>query len=248
MAIEHVETSIESILHEDRVFPPPPEFSAKAHIKSMEQYLQMYQESIDDPEKFWAKVARQLHWFKRWKTVREWNRPFAKWFVGGKTNISYNCLDRHLSTTRKNKAAIVWEGEPGEIRTLTYQQLHREVCRFANGLLTLGVKKRGPRRHLHGDGARTAGRDAGVRAHRRDPFGRLRRLFGRGAARPHQRRAGSRSHHPGRGVPARHRDPAEEVRGRGRAVSAPRSRTSSSTGAPAPRSTSSRAEITGGTT
>jgi acetyl-CoA synthetase len=141
MAIEHVDTSIESILHEDRVFPPPPEFSAKAHIKSMEQYLQMYQESIEDPEKFWAKVARQLHWFKRWKSVREWNRPFVKWFVGGKTNISYNCLDRHLSSTRKNKAAIVWEGEPGEIRTLTYLQLHREVCRFANGLLALGVRK-----------------------------------------------------------------------------------------------------------
>ncbi len=133
MATEHVGTNIESTLHEDRLFPPPPEFSAKAHIKSMEQYQQMYRESIETPDKFWAKIARQLHWFKRWKTVREWNPPFVKWFVGGKTNISYNCLDRHLASPRKNKAAIIWEGESGEIRTLTYQQLHREVCRFANG-------------------------------------------------------------------------------------------------------------------
>src|SRR5262249_46036026 len=82
-----------------------------------------------------------LHWFRKWKKVLQWNPPFAKWFVGGTLNISYNCLDRHLTGWRKNKAALIWEGEPGESRTLTYQQLHREVCRFANVLKSLGVEK-----------------------------------------------------------------------------------------------------------
>jgi acetyl-CoA synthetase len=141
MATEQVDTGIESILHENRLFPPPESFSSRAHIKSIEQYRKLYAESIEDPEKFWAKFARQLHWFKRWKKVRQWELPFVKWFVGGQTNMSYNCLDRHLSTYVRNKAAIVWEGEPGEIRTLTYHQLHREVCQFANCLLSLGVAK-----------------------------------------------------------------------------------------------------------
>ena len=100
----------------------------------------MYAEAAADPQAFWAKQAEDLHWFKKWDTVLEWNEPFAKWFVGGKLNISYNCLDRHLDTWRKNKAAIIWEGEPGEIKTITYLQLHQEVCRFANVLKKLGVK------------------------------------------------------------------------------------------------------------
>src|SRR6059036_767464 len=133
--------SIESILKENRVFKPPKEFSAKAHIKSMAQYERMYRESVRDPEKFWGKVAQDLHWFKKWTRVRQWKLPFVKWFVGGRTNISYNCLDRHLETARKNKAALIWEGEPGEIRTLTYQQLHHEVCKFANVLKILEIKK-----------------------------------------------------------------------------------------------------------
>jgi acetyl-CoA synthetase len=132
---------IESILRENRVFKPPKGFSEKAHIQSMTKYERMYRESIRDPEKFWAKRAAELHWFKKWKRVLQWKPPFAQWFVGGKTNISYNCLDRHLSTWRKNKAAFIWEGEPGEIRTLTYQQLHREVCKFGNVLKELGVQK-----------------------------------------------------------------------------------------------------------
>jgi acetyl-CoA synthetase len=133
-------SGIESILHENRLFTPSAEFSAKARIKSLDEYKEMYRKSIEDPESFWGGVAADLHWFEPWTRVREWNRPFAKWFVGARTNLSYNCLDRHLGTHRKNKAAIVWEGEPGEIRTLTYQQLHRQVCRFANALLTLGIR------------------------------------------------------------------------------------------------------------
>jgi len=134
-------TSIESTLKEKRVFRPPRAFSAKAHIKSMAQYERMYRESVRNPEKFWGRVAEELEWFKKWRQVMQWKLPFAKWFVGGKTNICYNCLDRHLETPRKNKAALIWEGEPGEVRTLTYQQLHHEVCKFANVLKILEIKK-----------------------------------------------------------------------------------------------------------
>ena len=131
--------AIESISHESRVFEPPPEFSANAHIKSFDEYERLYAEAAADPEAFWARQAEDLHWFRKWDTVLTWNPPHAKWFVGGKINVSYNCLDRHLTTWRKNKAAFIWEGEPGEQRTLTYLQLHREVCRVANVLKKLGV-------------------------------------------------------------------------------------------------------------
>ncbi|MGE0887364.1 MAG: acetate--CoA ligase [Blastocatellales bacterium] len=132
---------INSLLKEDRVFTPSTEFSASAHIKSREEYDQIYKRSVENPEGFWAEIASELHWFKPWERVLEWNEPFAEWFVGGQINLSYNCLDRHLTTWRKNKAAIIWEGEPGDQRTLTYQQLHREVCKFANVLKKLGVEK-----------------------------------------------------------------------------------------------------------
>jgi acetyl-CoA synthetase len=135
------QSNINSSLKEDRVFAPPPEFSAGAHIKSREDYDRIYKRSVEDPEGFWADIASELHWFKKWDRVLEWEEPFAKWFVGGHLNLSYNCLDRHLSGWRKNKAAIIWEGEPGDTRTLTYQQLHREVCKFANVLKSLGVGK-----------------------------------------------------------------------------------------------------------
>lgn len=134
--------TIESILQEKRLFHPPAEFSQNAQIKSMEEYQRLYERAKADPEKFWAELAEQeLHWFQKWDTVLDWQPPFAKWFVGGKINISYNCLDRHLTTWRKNKAALIWEGEPGDSRTLTYAQLHREVCQFANVLKQLGVQK-----------------------------------------------------------------------------------------------------------
>jgi acetyl-CoA synthetase len=138
---ESANTNIESVLHESRIFPPPAEFSELAHIKSFAEYEQIYAEAEKDTEAFWASAAEDLHWFKRWDTILEWNEPHAKWFVGGTTNVSYNCLDRHLETWRRNKAAIIWEGEPGETRTLTYQQLHSEVCKFANVLKKLGVEK-----------------------------------------------------------------------------------------------------------
>jgi len=133
-------TAIESILNEHRVFNPPADFASKAHVKSFEEYERLYAEAAADPETFWAEQADELSWFRKWDTVLEWSEPFAKWFVGGKINISYNCLDRHLTTWRRNKAAIIWEGEPGEIKTITYAQLHAEVSRFANVLKSLGVR------------------------------------------------------------------------------------------------------------
>lgn len=135
------EADIMSILKEHRVFNPSEEFSKNAHIKSPEEYEKLCKEAENDPESFWARIAGELHWFRKWDKVLEWNPPFAKWFVGGELNISYNCIDRHLTTWRKNKAAIIWEGEPGDSRTLTYLELHREVSRFANVLISLGVTK-----------------------------------------------------------------------------------------------------------
>src|SRR5215470_8942848 len=134
-------THIDSVLQEQRMFPPPEDFRRAAHIKSEEDYERIYRESVEQPEKFWARVADELHWFKKWDKVLEWKHPWAKWFLGGETNLSYNCIDRHVATARKNKAAIVWESEPGEVRILTYQQLHHEVQKFANVLKSLGVKK-----------------------------------------------------------------------------------------------------------
>ena len=125
----------------DTLYQPPEEFSKRASVSSMEQYRDIYRRATEDPEGFWGQLAeKELHWFKKWSQVLEWEAPFAKWFVGGKTNISYNCLDRHLLSWRKNKAAIIWEGEPGDERVLTYQELHRRVARFANVLKQLGLK------------------------------------------------------------------------------------------------------------
>lgn len=134
--------TIESILQEKRLFTPAAEFSQKAHIKSLEDYQQLYDKAKADPQKFWASLAEtELDWFQKWEKILDWQPPFVKWFDGGKMNISYNCLDRHLTTWRRNKAALIWEGEPGDSRTLTYAQLHREVCQFANVLKQLGVQK-----------------------------------------------------------------------------------------------------------
>ncbi len=134
-------TNIKSVLNESRLFPPPAGFARDAHLKSFEEYESMYAEAEADPEAFWAKQAEALDWFEKWHTVLDWKEPHAKWFVGGKLNISYNCIDRHLKSWRRNKAAIIWEGEPGEIRTLTYLQLYRQVCKFANVLKKLGIQK-----------------------------------------------------------------------------------------------------------
>jgi len=132
---------LDSTLREYRVFPPPEEFSSKAHIQSLAQYEALYKQSIEDPESFWAEAARNLHWFKPWDKVLEWDLPWAKWFVGGKINLSYNCVDRHAHSYRRDKIALIWEGEPGEVRRLTYAELHVEVQKFANVLKALGIKK-----------------------------------------------------------------------------------------------------------
>ena len=135
------QVNIDSTLDEQRIFEPPVEFSQKAQIKSLAEYETLYKESVEQPEKFWARAAQELHWFRKWDKVLEWKAPWAKWFVGGEINLSYNCLDRHVQTARKNKAALIWESEPGEVRTYTYQQLWKEVQKFANVLKNLGVRK-----------------------------------------------------------------------------------------------------------
>ncbi|HEY2857446.1 MAG TPA: acetate--CoA ligase [Terracidiphilus sp.] len=132
---------LDSTLRENRVFPPPAEFSAKAHIKSTEEYEQLYQQSIDDPEGFWAAAAKDLHWFKPWDKVLEWDLPSAKWFVGGQINLCYNCVDRHALSERRDKTALIWEGENDEVRRLTYAELHEEVQKAANALKSLGIRK-----------------------------------------------------------------------------------------------------------
>ncbi|MCY3691433.1 MAG: AMP-binding protein, partial [Chloroflexi bacterium] len=130
--------AFEALLQEDRTYPPPADFAANANIADPA----VYEEAMRDPEAFWARFAGELDWFKPWDTVLDWSdAPFAKWFVGGKLNAAYNCIDRHLNGPRNNKAAIIWEGEPGDWQVYTYRDLYREVCKFANGLKSLGVQK-----------------------------------------------------------------------------------------------------------
>ena len=129
--------SIDALLQEERTFPPPGDFVGKATMADPD----IYEKARQDPEAFWADLAEELDWFQKWDRVLEWDPPFAKWFVGGKLNVSYNCIDRHLTAGRRNKAAIIWEGEPGDWKVYTYWDLYREVCRFANGLKSLGVTK-----------------------------------------------------------------------------------------------------------
>jgi acetyl-CoA synthetase len=136
------QATIESVLQEKRLFNPPSQFSQGSHIKSMEEYQRLYDQAKADPEAFWGQLAEQeLHWFQKWDKVLDWQPPFAQWFVGGKLNISYNCLDRHLTPERQDKLALIWEGEPGDSRSFTYAQLHRDVCQMANVLKQLGLKK-----------------------------------------------------------------------------------------------------------
>ena len=133
--------SIDSVLQETRVFPPPPEFAQAAHIRSLEEYQALWDRAKDDPEGFWGEQAQLLTWFKPWDKVLEWNQPFAKWFLGGQLNAAFNCIDRHCTGPGKNRAALIWEGEPGERRVLRYQDLLRNVSKFANVLKSLGIKK-----------------------------------------------------------------------------------------------------------
>ena len=129
---------IDALLQEERSFPPPADFAANANMADPD----IYAKAAADPEGFWAGLAEELDWFQKWDTVLDWSgAPFAKWFIGGKLNVSYNCIDRHVKNGRRNKAAIVWEGEPGDWKVYTYGDLLREVCQFANGLKSLGIKK-----------------------------------------------------------------------------------------------------------
>ena len=135
-------TNIETHLDETRIFNPPSEFSEKARIGSLEEYRKLHEESIQSPDTFWAREASELTWQKPWSKILDYsNPPFAKWFVDAKVNVSENCLDRHLTNGRADKAAIIWEGEPGDVRTITYAELHRDVSRFANALKANGINK-----------------------------------------------------------------------------------------------------------
>jgi len=136
--------SIDVLMAEKRTFPPSKEFSQKAHIKSMEEYERLYKWSVEDPEGFWAEMAEEhITWFKKWEKVLDYDfyKPYIKWFIGGKLNASYNCLDRHINTPLRNKAALIWEADDGSYKTYTYQQLYCEVNRFANVLKKHGIKK-----------------------------------------------------------------------------------------------------------
>jgi acetyl-CoA synthetase len=130
-------SDIDVLLQENRKFPPSQEFRREAHLSD----ASIYETAARNPEAYWAKQAESLHWYQKWSKVLEWNPPRAKWFVGGKINISYNCLDRHIDTPRRNKAALIWEGEPGDRRTLTYWDLYVEVQKFSNVLTKLGVRR-----------------------------------------------------------------------------------------------------------
>ena len=142
--VEASDKGLTSMMEEDRVFPPSKEFSKVAELRSLAEYKALYNWSATDPEGFWSEIANQLHWFKKWDKVLvddEWGQGKHEWFVGGKINVTYNCIDRHLTTWRKNKAALIWEGDIGDSKTLTYQELLTEVSRFANVLKKYGVKK-----------------------------------------------------------------------------------------------------------
>jgi acetyl-CoA synthetase len=134
-------TNLDSSLRENRVFAPPAEFAAKAHIKSVAEYEAMYRRSVEQPDQFWAEAAKELDWFAPWTKVIEGEAQHAKWFINGKLNLSYNCVDRHALGARKNKIALIWEGESGEVRKLTYGELHTQVQKFANVLKGLGIKR-----------------------------------------------------------------------------------------------------------
>jgi acetyl-CoA synthetase len=136
-----VGTNMESLLRENRVFPPPAEFAAKAHIKSLAEYEAMYRRSVDEPDAFWAEAAGELEWFAPWTSVLAGDISHAKWFNGGKLNLSHNCVDRHAKGARRDKVALLWEGEPGEVRKLTFSELHAQVQRFANVLKGLEIRR-----------------------------------------------------------------------------------------------------------
>ena len=190
---------IENLLAEDRKFPPDPAFTAQANATA-----DLYAEAEADPEAFWARLARErIDWVEDFHTTLEWDLPFAKWFVGGKLNIAYNCVDRHVERGLGDKVAYHWIGEPGDTRTITFADLQREVSKAANALLELGRADRRPRRDLHADDPGAADRDAGLRPDRSAAHGGLRWLLRRGAERPDQRLPGQARDHRRRRLAAR---------------------------------------------
>ena len=205
--------TIESLLAEGRTFPPPAGFTAEALIADD----RVYAEADADSEAFWAKQAGELlDWFEPWHTVLEWDLPFAQWFVGGKLNAAYNCLDRHVDAGQGDKVAYHWEGEPGDTRTITYAELLHDVAQLANALEGARRREGRPGQHLPRHGARAAHGAARVRAHRRRALGRVRRLLVRLAARPHPGRRGQGARHRRRRVAARQHRPAQGDRRRRR--------------------------------
>jgi len=127
--------------HAEDIFRASEEFKDDAHFSSFNQYINVYEFSIADKERFWSGEAREMFWFELWKETKQGKAENSKWFVGGKTNLSYNCLDKHLKTERRNKAAIIWESESGESKIFTYQLLFSQVCKFANALKNNGITK-----------------------------------------------------------------------------------------------------------
>ena len=200
---------IDNLLLEERRFPPPPEFAAQANAQP-----EIYDE---DFEAFWEREGRErVTWFEPFTKLLEWEQPYAKWFLGGKLNIAYNCVDRHVERGLGDKVAFFWEGEAeGERRAITYSDLLREVVKCANALKALGVRKGNAGRDLHGDGARGADRDARLRAARSTAHRRLRRLLGGVAWRPAAGHGVRGADHTGRGLAARHDGAAEAHRRRG---------------------------------
>ena len=201
-APEESRGDIDALLSEDRVFPPSAAFREQANARD----ASVYERADADPEAFWAAFAEELEWITPWDTVLEWKPPHAKWFVGGKLNASVNCLDRHVETARRNKAALIWEGEPGD---RAHADLLGAVPRGATvrqrACKTLGVGK-GDRVAIYMPMIpELADRDARLRPHRRDAHRGLRRLQRRVAARPHQRRAGQGAGHRRRRLPPRRR-------------------------------------------
>ena len=190
--------AIETILLEERRYPPPPEFAEQANAQP-----EIYERDFDE---FWGTEARErVSWFEDFTQLYEWEPPYAKWYLGGKLNVAYNCVDRHVEAGRGDKVAYHWEGEPeDERRTITYADLQGEVVKLANALKQLGVGKGTPVGIYLGHGPRGAGRDARLRAARRAAHGRLRRLLGRRARRPPERHGLRGADHAGRG-PAQRR-------------------------------------------
>ena len=214
------EKSLSALLDERRTFPPPDDFRRHANANDPG----IYDRAVRDPEAFWAAEAKKLDWSTPWQKVLEWNAPWAKWFVGGKLNVAYNCVDRHAHSARRNKAAIIWEGEPGDSRVLTYGMLRArgEPLRQRASLARRGQGR--SRGHLYGHGAGAGHRHACLREDRRAAQHRLRRIFRRGAARTHQRRKSQSGGHLRRRVAPRRRRAAKGQRRRSAARHAHNSR------------------------